>query len=221
MWKVDTDNDGVADTIINPYNPDADNPVPEDVGNRCIDFGANTPFPIPAGGTLVFEIDNSFPGGDGRTPGYWKNWNSCSNGGQYAHAVAEGGGANGFWTLDELLNNPGFLIGDLVLDDGDCEEAVNILDKSDLDGKKRANDAAYNLATALLAAQLNFAAGANTCQAAQDAALDAQQLLDDLDFDGTGKYLDPKGSKGPNAALRSLALELEGILDDYNNNELC
>jgi hypothetical protein len=236
MWKVDTDNDGVADTIINPYNPDADNPVPEDLGNRCIDFGAGTDFPIPAGGTLVFEVDNSFPGGDARTPGYWKNWSSCSNGGQYAHAQAEGGGANGFWTLDELLNNPGFTIGDMTLNgvwnddpylfqnaplNNDCVEAVRILDKSDAKtGKKKASDAAYNLATALLAAKLNFAAGAATCQAAQDAALSAQALLDQINFTGTGDYLTSK-AKGAQATLRNQALALQAILDDYNNNELC
>jgi hypothetical protein len=220
MWMIDTDNDGVADTIVPAYNPNATDNPPQDLGNRCFEFGAGTSYPIPAGGTLVFKVDNSFPGGDPRTPGYWKNWSSCTNGGQYAHSVEAGGGAAGFWSLDELLNDPGFTIGDLVLGAGDCADAVNILDKSDLNGKKKASDAAYNLATALLAAKLNFAAGAATCQAAQDAAMAAQQLLDNINFTGTGDYLTSK-AKGPAATQRNLANQLAAILDQYNNGNLC
>lgn len=219
-WMVDTDNDGIADTLIGAYNPNADDPTPEDLGNRCVDFGAGTTIPIPAGGTLVFAVDNTRPEGDARTPGYWKNWNSCSGGRQYQTALNHGGGAEGYWTVDELLALfPGtFVVGDLIIDN--CDDAVNILDKSDLSGKKKANDAAYNLATALLAYEFNIAAGAGTCAAATTAAADAQALLDLIDFDGMGNYLGPK-VKNAAAVQRQQALTLQGILDDYNNNVLC
>jgi uncharacterized repeat protein (TIGR01451 family) len=236
MWKVDTNADGTADTIINPYNPNADDNPAADVGNRCIDFGAATDFAIPAGGTLVFQVDNSFPGGEPRTPGYWKNWSSCTGGGQYQNAINRGGGPAGFWTLDELLNNPGFTIGSMVVNgvwnddqfkfqnaprNNDCVEAVRILDKSDAkDGKKKASDAAYELATALLAAKLNFAAGAETCQAAQNAANAGQTLLASISFTGTGSYL-PSTVKGTLATKRAQALALAKTLDQYNNGNVC
>jgi Domain of unknown function DUF11 len=236
VWKVDTNGDGAADTIINPYNPNADDTPPQDLGNRCIDFGAGTDFAIPAGGTLVFQVDNSFPGGEPRTPGYWKNWSSCTGGGQYQNAINRGGGAAGFWTLDELLNNPGFTIGLMVLNgvwnddpymfqnaplNNDCVEAVRILDKSDAkDGKKRASDAAYELATALFAAKLNFAAGAETCAAAQNAAISGQALLVGISFNGTGSYL-PSNVKGALLTKRNQALALASTLDQYNNGNLC
>jgi uncharacterized repeat protein (TIGR01451 family) len=245
IWKVDTNGDGTADTIINPYNPNADDNPAQDLGNRCIDFGAGTDFPLSAGKTLVFQVDNSFPGGEPRTPGYWKNWSSCTGGNQYANAIAKGGGAAGFWTLDELLNNPGFLIGDMKVNgvwndagdlfllptpkNNDCVEAVRILDKSDAkDGKKRANDAAYELATALFAAKLNLAAGAETCQAVQDAVNAGQALLANnpndpvpgINFTGTGSYL-PSTVKNGLAVLRTKALQLATTLDNYNNGNLC
>lgn len=237
MWKVDTDNDGIADTVINPYNPNADDVPMEDLGNRCVDFGAGTDIPLVEGDTLVFEVDNSFPGGEPRTPGYWKNWNACTNGGQYDNAMAQGGGAGGFWTLDELLNNPGFLIGDMYLDGdylndpykfdslnhNDCVEAVRILDKSDAKlNRKKANDAAYELATMLLAAKLNLAAGAETCQAVQTAVNDGQSLLANspINFTGTGDYLGSR-VRGALVTLRNQALQLARTLDLYNNGLLC
>jgi len=36
---VDTDNDGVADTTVIPYNSNSMDDPPEDYGNRCVDFG--------------------------------------------------------------------------------------------------------------------------------------------------------------------------------------
>jgi hypothetical protein len=246
MWKVDTDNDGIADMVIpyDPnavplagavYNPNADDAPGQDLGNRCVEIGDGTSYPLPAGGTLVFEVDNQFPGGEPRTPGYWKNWNACTNGGQYQNAINNGGGAGGFWTLDELLNNPGYTIGDMVLngdwdDDqfkfdspqhNDCVEAVRILDKSDAKtGKKMANDAAYELATALFAAKLNLSAGAETCPAVITAVNDGQTLLDSINFTGTGSYLGPK-VKGAAATTRTQALALAKTLDNYNNGLLC
>lgn len=227
IWMVDTDNDGVADTVVPPYNPNADDPVPADVGNRCFDFGAGTSYPVPAGGTLVFEVDNTFPGGEPRTPGYWKNWNTCTGGGQQYTATAnsediDGDGevegwervASGWALLDDILNDPGITWGDFTI--LTCEEGVSILDQRDIiTGKKMASDAAYTLAMHLLAAQLNFAAGAESCQAALDAAVAAEELLVDIGFDGTGKYLRPKDAE------YQTALELAYTLDQYNNGYVC
>jgi hypothetical protein len=66
----------------------------------------------------------------------------------------------------------------------------------------------------LLAAQLNFASGAEICQEALDAAFDAEALLA-IGFDGTGKHLRPKNAE------YQLALDLADTLDQYNNGYLC
>jgi len=118
--------------------------------------------------------------------------------------------------LDETLADAGgFHLGDLFVNQ--CEEAVSILDKRDLDGEKRASDAAYGLAAQLLGALLNVEAGAESCTAANDAIGDALDLLEDINFEGTGSFLSPQS--GGN--LRAQALSLASKLDAYNNGDLC
>jgi len=174
---------------------------------RCVDFT------VEAAETVSFIIDNQHPGGDARTIGFWKNWNTCTGGNQAQTAEKNGGQEAGFYILDDLLPQ---LIGDLAIET--CEDGVSILDKSDLDhGRKRANDAAYGMAAPLLAAKLNLSAGAQTCAEvlAEVAAGDA--LLSEIGFDGTGTYFRPN-TKDP---LQNDALEIANLLDAYNNNELC
>jgi len=173
---------------------------------RCVDFT------VGASETVHFIIDNQHPGGDARTIGFWKNWNTCTNGHQAETAEKNGGQESGFYILDDLLPQ---LIGDFAIET--CEDGVSILDKSDLSGRKRANDAAYDLAAQLLAAKLNLSAGAQTCAEvlAEVAAGDA--LLSDIGFDGYGRYFKPN-TKDP---LQNEAYESASLLDLYNNNELC
>jgi hypothetical protein len=211
QWRIDTDDSGNADTIIMPYNPNVSENPAEDMGNRCFDFGAGTGHELTADSVLVFEVDNiSPPGGDARTPGYWKNWNTCSDNGNQV-ATAE---KNDFYLLDDILSFPGVSWGSFTIET--CEDGVSILDQRDLErGKKKASDAAYTLAMHLLAAQLNFAAGAGACQDALDAAAAAEALLMDIGFDGTGNYLRPKDPD------YQRALDLAATLDAYNNNMLC
>lgn len=214
FWQLD----GV--TVL-PYNPNAADDPPEDLGNRCFDFA-----PSYAGAELTFVVDNQMPGGAPRTPGYWKNWNTCTGGGQQYTAAANGGWEEGFWLLEDVLDPSigGGIVWDDILDDtlffeiADCQDAVNILDKRDLDGKKLASDPFHNLATSLLAAQLNFGAGACTTQDVNDAALEAETLLDRVDFDGYGYEVTGNIKKSPDAAL---ANQLAGYLDLYNNGEFC
>jgi hypothetical protein len=226
-WQVDTDGDGIADTFVMPYNPNADDQPSANLGNKCFDFGANTAYPLLPGGILNFEVNNSLDGGDPRTPGYWKNWNTCTGGNQADTAAKNGGTDEGWFILDDILTSPGVTWDDILLgqDKPDefvfqiltCEEGVSILDQRSLDGgKKNASDAGYTLAMHLLAAQLNFAAGADSCQTAQDAALAAENLLDEIDFIGTGRYLRPKDGQ-----QYTDALALGEILDQYNNGNVC
>ena len=179
---------------------------------RCVNFT------VEPDQTLAFEIDNSFVGGGQRTIGYWKNWSTSTGGGQVATAAANGGAEAGFFILDDLLADPGFLVGDLALGgsggvpNADCAPAVNILNKSDaVTGEKKASDPAFNMAAQLLAAMLNEAAQSKTCAASQAAVEDGQKLLEQLKFDGTGEY--PRRGTQANA--------LAETLDLYNNGLLC
>ncbi len=139
-----------------------------------------------------------------RTIGFWKNWSSCD------------GHGNQDYVLDQtLLDAGGILIGDILVDT--CEDAVSILDKSEVnaDGEKMAKDAAYGLAAQLLAAKLNVQAGAAVPLNVLAAIADAQTLLEAIHFDGSGDYLPPK-SGDP----RPEALSLADLLDQYNNGLL-
>ncbi|MEN8207245.1 MAG: hypothetical protein ABFS24_14740, partial [Pseudomonadota bacterium] len=255
-WYGDPNDTGTADMLI-PFLPAVNDsqvpdpkvdppgysnvfdpkyvPFPQSYINdtRCVNFVAN------AGETEVFKIDNQFPGGEPRTIGYWKNWNSCTGGGQLDAAAAAGDTSQerieaAKALLDDALQDPGITIGTLTLiaDDNifDCDEAtqqaVNILGKLRiLNGgreKLMASDAAYGLASQLLAAIANVTVGAGSCPARDAAVTDGQILLLNVGFDGTGEYLTPKkAKKDGNTALRTEAIELAKALDSYNKGTLC
>ena len=199
FWKLD----GV---IVTPYNPDASKTPPEDLGTRCYAFS------VSPGQRRAFEVDNSHPGGDPRTIGYWKNWNRCTGGNQSATAQKNGGAAAGFFLVEDLLPQT---IGEFSVTS--CQQAVKLLSKQDQAGRNKASDAAYELGAQLLAARFNLAAGAETCSAVQQAVLDGQTLLDGINFTGSGDDLGSK-SKDPR---RAQALAVAATLDRYNNGNLC
>ncbi|MBA4501548.1 MSCRAMM family protein [Marinobacterium marinum] len=184
-------------------------------------MGECAAFTLSAGETEQFDVDNTPPpGGKAHTIGFWKNWTSCDGkGNQYDRWMTDPEFYN---ILDEFL--PIFLHPEMEVTQ--CAVGVDILDKRDYqdpfavgDGRKKANDAAYALASQLMAVQLNLAAAAGTCPELMDAKMAAEQLLADINFTGTGDYLNKP--KGPNKALAQTAKELAGILDSYNNNMLC
>jgi hypothetical protein len=247
-WMGDADDDGTAETLI-PFVPAVpDDPVSVPPGwsrvfdpqfapppaiwtndERCLNFVAD------AGATEVFEVNNEFPGGEPRTIGYWKNWDSCSGGGQVNTAIENGGPtpierlASGNALLDDVLQAPGITIGVLTLiaDDDvfDCDEgtedARSILDKRDINTrKKKSRDAAYGLASQLLAAIANDTAGAGVCAEAGQAVVDGQMLLADIGFDGSGDYF-ARRVKQIAGHTANEANTLAGILDSYNNGTLC
>jgi hypothetical protein len=108
------------------------------------------------------------------------------------------------------------VIGLLELGGDDCEAAHAILDKRDVDsGRKRASDAAYGLASQVLAALANLSATATTCASATGAVVEAQDLLESISFEGTGSYL---RSRHP---LYGPAVSLAHVLDSYNSGVLC
>ena len=168
--------------------------------------------------TCTFVNDDDKPAFGRRTIGYWRNWNTCSGGNQAATAAKNGGRDAGFFLLDDLLENPGITIGLLELGEDDCESAVRLLSKRDIETRRnRANDGAYNMAAQLLAAELNLAAGAVTCPEVATAVEEGQALLTKIEFDGSGKFLKGKNKR----ADRATANKLASILDDYNNGGVC
>ena len=173
-------------------------------------------FTVGPGQTRSFAVDNTPPpGGLARTIGFWKNWASCakSNGGQrpvldQTLALAEPSGITiGTLTLHGSTTKPSVA--------PDCSKAVNLLNKSTIDGKtKKSSDAAFNLAAQLLAAKLNLVAGARACSGATTGIAGAQALLASLHFDGlTHDHM--------SASQATQANSLATLLDKYNNNLLC
>lgn len=197
-------------------------------GSEYILFGAGTECPLSAGNSLLVNVNNVGGNGQARTPGYWKNWNQCANGNQVQVATKNGGPAEGFYILNDLLpldlyncivNGPeqyrsfGFLAEDVC--GPETKKAIAVLDQRDVvNNKKNANDAAYTLAMHLLATLLNYAAGAQQLPQVTSTINIAQDILCQINFQGTGTYLRPKDS------LYDQALTLAGILDQYNNNQL-
>jgi len=213
FWWIDTDGDHVWDAsevVRTPYNPNQTDMPPQDLGNRCYSLS------LGPGEVLTVTIDNSFPGGDPRTIGFWKNWNTCSGGNQVVTAAKNGGPSAGWYILDNLLPQQ---LG--LYQVSSCDQGIKIVSKQDRIGGNRANDAAYELAAQLLAASLNLAAGARTCQEAQQAVIDGQALLQQIGFNGEGTYLPNKRIKGRDLDTRERALALATTLDEYNNGRLC
>jgi hypothetical protein len=218
------DEDGNVVSPIYPGPPGAENPTGE---IQCFDFIAGD-----TGVTREFRINNSYPGGSPRTPGYWKNWNTCSGGKQADTAAHLGGVDENVFLLDDLLPQT---IGEFEITT--CEAGVLILDSRKSNGKNKSNDAAYTLAKALLAARLNQNAGAcvappwdppleyiydgetKTFTYFEEVLTAADGVLSDVGFDGTDDYLGPKNKK--QKELAAYALWLYEIIDDYNNSELC
>ncbi len=94
----------------------------------------------------------------------------------------------------------------------DCSLAAALLDKSRIDnGRKAASDPAFNLAAQLVAAQLNYAAGAIKPDGITRAISEAVQLLGSVSFNGSTHGAISK-------AVASRMNDLARLLDDYNNN---
>jgi hypothetical protein len=193
---------GTASTLQTSYGGTPNSPNPGDI-TLC-------DITLAAGEERVFEIDNSRPGGGTRTIGYWKNWNSVSHDGSFVARAA----LTGNYLLDDFLPyiTLGVFSGNLSV-----ETAVAILDKTSTDGTKRANDAAYALASQLLAAMLNVQAGAGHSAFIDGVIAEAQTLLYEAGFNATGEYW--KGGRNA-AADRQTALNLAATLDAYNNGTI-
>ena len=171
-------------------------------------------FTVGAGEAKVIAVANTQPGGAQLTIGYWKNHASCktSKGGQAAVLDQTLAKADPAWTTIGLLTLHGTTL--------DCVKAVNILNKTTIDGKtKKASDPLFNMAAQLLAARLNVTGGAGTCPDSINAVNAAQALL--VKYGWNGLTYGPPGYPALTAADATLANQLNNTLDLYNNGLLC
>jgi hypothetical protein len=159
-------------------------------------------FTLTAGETRAFTIDNSHPLGGQRTIGYWKNWNSCSTTGNNRVAMAA---KTGNHLMDEFLPQS---LGNYVVNT--CAKGLAVLQAAS--GKYAENQ----LAAQLLAAKLNVAAGASTCQSVNDAIAHADALLVQINYTGP-----PSAKVGSTSPLRADVLATASTLDRYNNGLIC
>lgn len=161
------------------------------------------------------EHYRSLGGGEPRTIGYWLMWNSCAEGNQSATAIANGGREAGWILVDDLLQDPGILTGNLTLET--CEQALRVLTAKDDQNDDQINDPVYRLAQQLTAAQLNLAAGSAYCPASDQAVQTAQFLLLGLEFTGSGSYLPPPKTSPHFEEIYKMIDQL----GKYNSGTLC
>lgn len=176
-----------------PYNPN------DDPNYLCFNFSI-TVAQAADNPSVTFTVDNSHSFTKALTIGYWKNWNSCSK-------------SNGKQT-DQLGPLLPITIGPLTI--SSCQDAVNLLSKQNLQGKKMPGDPIYNMVAQLVAAEVNVKDGAGSCTAANSAISDANALLNAINFDGKASY-----TKTLTQAQQDQANSLNTTLDAYNNNNLC
>jgi hypothetical protein len=182
-------------------------------------------FTVAAGETKTFTVDNTPPpGGRALTIGYWKNWASCSGGngkqkpvldqtlylfGSTGEVISATSGTFAVFGATYYLQLHGGTTANVATD---CSKAVNLLNKSTISGAKMASDPAFNLAAQLVAAELNFEAGAGRTPTATTAINQSVLLLGKYKFNGAGYT--GKISAADATTMNNLAT----TLDNYNND---
>jgi hypothetical protein len=167
---------------------------------------------------ITANVDNTPPpGGAARTIGFWKNWSSCGAKGHQAPVLDQtlvkadtfGGlvvsATGGSW--------PTFTGTILVLHSGDCVKAVELLSKTDFTGVRRASDPLFNMTAQLVAAELNYFAGAGQPANTTSNINKAVKLDGKYNFNGFYPY-----TPTLSPADKLLAACLNTQLDNYNNN---
>ena len=170
--------------------------------------------PTPSTPTLDFS-HLSDGGGEPRSGSYWLLWNTCAADNKSDAAAANGGREAGWIILDDLIQEPGILLGDLPVES--CPQSLAILNQTDLQGEDKSNDALYQLASQVLVAELNLAVGAETCPAVREALLAGHSFLASYQFDGQGDYL----GLGNPLKERDTVIFTVQQLGEYNAGSLC
>jgi hypothetical protein len=149
--------------------------------------------------------------GDPRPPAYWALWNTCAEENRAEQAAANGGRAAGWFLMDDLLEKPGIQLGDFPVES--CYDGLELLQGRSVLGQETGVPL-YELASLLLAAELNLNLGAETCPIAEEAVTGAHLVLSSVGFNGQGKY--ELSGEIANAVPR-----LVELLNGYNRGQLC
>ena len=228
-WNTNLAGDGplfVPNSIIPPALP---NP---NVNNLTV--CAN--FTVQPGQTRTFTVDNTPPpGGRALTIGFWKNWSTCTGGKQKGMLDLTLGIASAMTTnppggLVVSAQNPGALwpnyaatwylvlkgdptsTANNIKPSADCFKAVNLLDKTTMDGKKKSSsDPLFNMTAQLIAAQLNRFTGAGI-SGTTIMNIDRAVLLNGK-YKFNGLTYSPKLTTADTNTANCLATQL----DNYNN----
>jgi len=200
-----------------------------------------TDFVAAAGQTTTFTVGNTPPpGGRALTIGFWKNWASCASssgkqkpmldqalakatqattnppGGLVYSAQNAGGGLPNF-----AAAYYGVLKGSTATPNAapDCKAAVNLLNKSTATlAKKMSSDPVFNMTAQLVAAELNYYAGAGMNAPTLSNITKAVVLINGkYQFNGD-TYKDASNQMKLSAADTTLANCLATQLDNYNND---
>lgn len=161
---------------------------------------------IVPGSSVVINIDNTTPGGNALTIGYWKHWNSATlgltfNAGSDCPLKPQNNSLADCFLPQTLGNYTVSSASQVVnvLSNPSCQYAENCL------------------AAQLLAAELNVAAGAATCPAIIAAIPSANLLLSTY----APGYLPGSTIIGSKNAHRAAFISVQSVLNAYNNNQLC
>jgi hypothetical protein len=160
----------------------------------------------------VDPVYRSDGGGEPRSATYWALWNACAEENRADVARANGGRAAGWILMDDLLEDPGIQLGDHPVTT--CQEGLALLRGRTTAGKET-GDPIYGLAAALLAAELNLNAGAETCPIAEEAVLGGHLVLARVGFDGRGETAATSGE------IADAVPRLVELLVAYNSGALC
>jgi hypothetical protein len=218
----------VPSSLVPPNLPNAN------VNNMtvCADFS------VESGGIQTFTVDNAPPpGGRALTIGYWKNWASCAKSNGQGHkpmldlalglataaAANPPGGvvvsaADGIWPNYApawflVLKGDPASTRDSIKVAPDCAKAVNLLNKTTIDGKtKKASDPLFNMMAQLVAVQANRSIGAGVDGNTVINVDRAVKLAGAYGFNGL-PY-----TKTLSAVDANLANCLATQLDNYNND---
>jgi hypothetical protein len=151
--------------------------------------------------------------GDPRPAGYWAVWNTCAPDNRADVAEANGGRQAGWFLMDDLLASPGVQLGNYPV--STCKEGLAVLQGRTTEGTET-DDPLYELASQMLAAELNLNVGAETCPIAEESVVGGHLVLSQVGFNGEGEY-----AVGPSSEIASAIPRLVELLSGYNSGLLC
>jgi len=176
-----------------PYNGTLDG-----LGNVCYSFS------LSAGVNVTIHINNTFPRGNALTIGYWKHWNSYTLSGNTGAANCAPN-KTGNKLMDCFLP---LKLGNYTVTTP--KQGWNVL------STPASKYAENQLAAQLLGAELNVAAGANTCLAESAAISHANALLGGIGYAGP-----PSSKVSSQTPGHADFVNTAATLNQYNNNQLC